>query len=104
MANHITNQLTLSGPIKNINELLLFIKGEEDIIIDFDKIIPPPQNMFNESIGERELKYCIENNIPTWLTWKIKNWGMSLLESGIWVGENVLGKLWMLVRKQINNK
>ena len=42
MPNHVTNQLTIEAD--NLDEILEIIKGE-DMDIDFNKIIPMPENL-----------------------------------------------------------
>ena len=43
--------------------------------IDFEKIVPPPDNLFRWGLGDEERQYCQENNIPNWYEWNIANWG-----------------------------
>lgn len=43
--------------------------------IDFEKVIPPPDNLFQGNLGQPEEKYCKDNNIPNWYDWNCKNWG-----------------------------
>lgn len=43
--------------------------------IDFEKLIPPPANIFRGNLGADEKKYCEENNIPNWYDWNRENWG-----------------------------
>ena len=43
--------------------------------IDFEKIIPPPDNLFRGNLGADEEKYCKDNNIPDWYSWNNSNWG-----------------------------
>jgi hypothetical protein len=43
--------------------------------IDFEKIIPPPDNLFRGNLGQPEEEYCKNNNIPNWYDWNRENWG-----------------------------
>ena len=42
MNNWCTNQLTMEGNEKDIKEVLDFVKGADDQIIDLNKITPVP--------------------------------------------------------------
>ena len=48
---------------------------ESEQPIDFEKIIPPPDNLFRGNIGNDEQKYCKDNNLPNWYDWNRENWG-----------------------------
>jgi hypothetical protein len=43
--------------------------------IDFERLIPPPANLFRGNLGKEEEEYCRANNIPDWHSWNRKNWG-----------------------------
>jgi hypothetical protein len=42
---------------------------------DFEKVIPPPENIFKGDLGEKERKECEESGRPNWYDWNISNWG-----------------------------
>lgn len=45
MPNHVTNILTFKTSSKGVEEILNTIKGEEEKVIDFNKIIPMPDSL-----------------------------------------------------------
>ena len=63
MLNHITNRLKVVGTEEQVKEVLDSIKSVSDlgteITIDFNKIIPQPDNIFNGNLGEKERQMCI---------------------------------------------
>lgn len=75
MPNHITNKLTIIGNENKIEEVLEFIKIDNEKIgtIDFNKITPMPKWIFSGNLGrEEEQKYGKQN---CWYEWCLKNWG-----------------------------
>lgn len=42
---------------------------------DFNKVIPTPINIFNESLGREDEERCKRENRPTWSDWNRENWG-----------------------------
>ena len=77
MPNWMRTALEVSGDQKLREEFFNAIgQGlESDQPIDFEKIIPPPDNLFRGNIGTQEEKYCKDNNIPNWYDWNRENWG-----------------------------
>ena len=71
MPNHVTNKIEFHGKQENINKVLELIKGEESCI-DFEKIIPMPENIFREILGSDKRELYGKNN---WYDWSIDNWG-----------------------------
>lgn len=45
MPNHVTTIVEMSGPQESINKFFETIKGE-DTEFDFEKIVPPPDNLY----------------------------------------------------------
>lgn len=43
--------------------------------LDFNKIIPQPENIFNGSLSQQDIDRCAAAGIPTWREWNPKNWG-----------------------------
>lgn len=74
MPNHVTNILTVSGDPKRMAELFEAIKTEEYGLgsIDFAKIIPVPDTIYQGSLGKEEMTKYGKNN---WLDWNTFNWG-----------------------------
>lgn len=75
MPNYVHNYLYLHipNPVSR-RKFLAEIAGEKRCI-DFEKIIPPPADMFRGNLGEAERRECAEKGVPTWLDWQTKNWG-----------------------------
>lgn len=48
MPNHVQNRITFSGTMKDVERVFDFLKGE-DTVIDFNKIIPMPEELDIES-------------------------------------------------------
>lgn len=42
---------------------------------DFEKIIPPPKNIFRGDLGEAERVMCDNEGRPNWYDWNRENWG-----------------------------
>lgn len=80
MPNHITNKLTVLGTDEEIEKVFEFLKGApyEDgspRLVDFNKIIPQPANMFHGGLSEEDRRRCSAEGIPNWYDWNIKHWG-----------------------------
>lgn len=84
MPNHVTNRLTFKGSQEDVNNLLSIIKGEEREI-DFTKIIPVPDYIFQGDLGMEEKRIYGKNN---WYDWNIENWGTKWNAYNIELGYN----------------
>lgn len=71
MPNHVTNRIQFYGEQENIDKIMELIKGEESWI-DFEKIIPMPDNIFRGNLGPEERAIYGSNN---WYDWCRANWG-----------------------------
>ena len=71
MPNWTANKLEVEGTKEECEKFLSHM-GEE---MDFEKVIPPPKDMFKENLGDAERKMCEEKGIPNWLEWQSDNWG-----------------------------
>ncbi len=80
MPNNITNEINFKGDptrIKQILKAIAYDAGEENIpevcnSIDFRKVIPPPDNLYQGPVGTRERELYGKNN---WHDWQSTNWG-----------------------------
>jgi len=75
MPNHIYQKLRIDNwndekALTNLKQQIFNEKGE----LDFNKIIPQPENIFNGSLGEKEKQMCIEEGRPNWYDWNLENW------------------------------
>lgn len=74
MPNHVTNILNVSGGPKRMAELFEAVKTEKYGLgsIDFAKIIPVPDYIYQGDFGPAEMAKYGKNN---WLDWNTSNWG-----------------------------
>ena len=74
MPNHVKNTLSFSGDPKKISEMKEKIKNDEYGLgtIDFEKIIPMPENIYRGDLGPSEMKKYGENN---WYNFRTGHWG-----------------------------
>ena len=74
MPNHVTSVITLSGDENRIKAMLEQIKNDEVGIgsVDFNKILPMPDNIYRGNLGTQELTKYGDNN---WYDWSNANWG-----------------------------
>lgn len=74
MPNHVTSVIKLSGDAKRIKAMLKTIQSKEYGIgsVDFEKILPMPDTVYNGPLGMRERELHGKNN---WYDWRIANWG-----------------------------
>ena len=70
MPNIVRNSLFAYGDKERLQELRERIKGT-DRDIDFNKIIPMPDNIYCGPLGEKEIRQYGKNN---WYDWSRKNW------------------------------
>lgn len=74
MPNHVTNRIKITGDPDAVKHILNKIKSDEFGVgtVDFEKIIPMPENIFRGNLGLRERKLYGKNN---WYDWSVANWG-----------------------------
>lgn len=72
MPNHCTNNVRIS--CENGVEIAEKIKGA-DQAIDFEKILPPPENMFRGDLSREKQLELDASGIPHWLGWQSNHWG-----------------------------
>ena len=71
MPNYTQNTLELTGD----HETVMAFVDQMGQHMDFEKVIPPPANMFRENLGLDDKERCAREGIPTWYDWQIENWG-----------------------------
>lgn len=71
MPNYVVNRIKIVANKEDKSKVLNTIKGKNGIV-DFEKIIPMPENIYRGDLGKEEEKKYGENN---WYDWSIKNWG-----------------------------
>jgi len=79
MPNHIQNIITFDCSEDKLNEILAAIQRDNDEsdqfglgTVDFNKIIPMPESIFQGPLGTKERAIYGKNN---WYDWSIENWG-----------------------------
>jgi len=75
MPNHVYQKIRIDNwsedkALENLKGKIFNDKGE----LDFNKIIPQPDNIFNGDLGEEERQMCIDKGIPNWFDWNRENW------------------------------
>jgi hypothetical protein len=80
MPNHIQNRLKIFGTPDQIKKVFSEISGEpfdsgEKRTIDFNKIIPAPENMFRGDLSMETQASLEAQGIPHWHGWQSENWG-----------------------------
>jgi hypothetical protein len=71
MPDYIRNKLIVTGLSEDVERFVDHI-GQ---VMDFERFIPPPADMFREDLGEKERKECAEKGIPNWYEWQSEHWG-----------------------------
>lgn len=71
MPNWVTNRIVFHGNQENIDRVLQYIKGNGSMI-DFNKIIPMPDNIYRGDLDKRARELYGSNN---WYDWSVANWG-----------------------------
>ena len=73
MPNHVTNRIKITGDPDTVKRVMYAVKNESGIgTIDFEKIIPIPENIYRGGLSREEFKLYGKNN---WYDWCIANWG-----------------------------
>ena len=70
MPNWTANTVEITGTPKDI----LKFKKHMGESFSFEKIIPPPADMFHGNLGEKERKECADKGVPNWYDWHCENW------------------------------
>lgn len=70
MPNHITTCISISGNVNDFEKEYM-TEGQ----IDFEKIIPQPENMFRGNLGKKEKEECRKMGRPNWYDWQSEYWG-----------------------------
>lgn len=74
MSNFITNVITFKGDETRIKKLIARVKNDKYGLgsIDFNKVIPIPDNIYRGNLGPEEREKYGDAN---WYDWCNKNWG-----------------------------
>tara|TARA_R110000737_G_scaffold2504_1_gene6931 strand:+ start:3625 stop:4053 length:429 start_codon:yes stop_codon:yes gene_type:complete len=71
MPNWTSNTLEVCGKPEAVDK---FVAHMGDLM-DFEKVIPPPENMFRDNLSSEDKERCEAAGIPTWRDWQSENWG-----------------------------
>jgi hypothetical protein len=76
MANHVTNMISIEGVSEDRLAAILAAVRMDDVqgrrSIDFNKIIPMPDSVYQGNLGKDEKRLYGKNN---WYDWSVRNWG-----------------------------
>jgi hypothetical protein len=79
MPNWCSNALIVKGPKKALDAFKATLNTKdasgEVCKFSFAQTVPPPANMFRDSLGDKERKECEAKGIPNWYDWQSENWG-----------------------------
>ena len=70
MPNWTANTVEVTGIPKDIRKFKKHM-GEG---FSFEKIIPPPADMFRGDLGKKERQECAAKGISNWRDWQSENW------------------------------
>lgn len=71
MPNWTSNTLDVCGKPDAVDKFVSHM-GE---VMDFEKVLPPPANMFRDNLSSADKARCAAEGIPTWYEWQSENWG-----------------------------
>tara|TARA_R110000822_G_scaffold64883_2_gene158962 strand:+ start:181 stop:621 length:441 start_codon:yes stop_codon:yes gene_type:complete len=71
MPNWTSNILHVVGKPEAVDKFVAHM-GK---VIDFEKVIPSPTNMFRYNLSSEDMERCAAEGIPTWRDWQSDNWG-----------------------------
>ena len=71
MPNWTSNILNVVGKPEDVDKFIAHM-GDE---MDFEKVIPSPENMFRDNLSEEDKERCAAEGIPNWYDWQSENWG-----------------------------
>jgi len=71
MPNWTSNILNVIGKPEDVDKFVAHM-GDE---MDFEKVIPSPENMFRDNLSQEDKERCAREGIPNWYDWQSENWG-----------------------------
>ena len=71
MPNWTSNILNICGKPEAVDK---FVAHMGDVM-DFEKVLPPPANMFRDNLSPEDAERCAAEGVPTWRDWMPENWG-----------------------------
>jgi hypothetical protein len=87
MPNWCENDLTITGPSKDVDAFFEFAKGkmkpedgeEQELLLDFNKFVPMPETITRDMITEEPWRTWMEDthrgDDELWWYWRVQHWG-----------------------------
>ena len=73
MPNWTHNTLEITDRTEAVASFKEFMGGDNDGFC-FKKLVPPPADMFEGDLGDKERAECKRKGIANWRDWQIANW------------------------------
>ena len=74
MPNWTANTIEITATTEAIASFKQFM-GKDNGGFCFKKLVPPPADMFEGDLGDKERAECEEKGIANWHDWQTENWG-----------------------------
>ena len=93
MPNWCDNDLYIEGPEADIRAFLGFAKGrmnEEELLLDFNKIVPMPKTVTTDMITEpwlKAMRLTAGQDGDLWYEWRLQYWGTKWQPQGVHIEE-----------------
>ena len=71
MPNWTSNILNVVGKPEDVDKFVAHM-GDE---MDFEKVIPSPENMFRDNLSSEDKERLAAEGVPNWYDWQSANWG-----------------------------
>ena len=71
MPNWTSNTLNVVGKPEDVDKFVAHM-GDE---MDFEKVIPSPENMFRDNLSQEDKERLAAEGVPNWYDWRSANWG-----------------------------
>ena len=71
MPNWTSNILNVVGKPEDVDKFVAHM-GDE---MDFEKVIPSPENMFRDNLSQEDKERLAAEGVPNWYDWQSANWG-----------------------------
>ena len=102
MPNWTANKLEITNKTEAMASFKKFM-GEDNNGFCFKKLVPPPADMFEGDLGDKERAECEDKGIANWRDWCPENWGTKWNACGVTSEEETFrdGK-WTTITYQFN--
>ena len=100
MPNWTRNTLLITDTTEAISSFKEFM-GEDNNGFCFKKLVPPPNDMFEGNLGDKERAECERKTIANWYDWQSENWDTKWNACDVTSEEDGNGK-WTTITYQFN--